>query len=107
MKHLPVTALALASLGIVASSSSCSTARGFGQDLRKLGGRIEHQADETGGAVPDPAPYRRTTTTTYTTPAYTAPTYTTPAPSYTTPSYSTPRYTTPAPPQISTTPPGY
>ena len=50
MKHLPCALLLLATL---AASSSCSTTRGFGQDLQKVGNRLESQADETGGAVPD------------------------------------------------------
>ncbi|MFC7337237.1 entericidin A/B family lipoprotein [Haloferula chungangensis] len=29
--------------------SSCNTTKGFGEDLQKVGGKIEKQADETGG----------------------------------------------------------
>ena len=34
--------------------SSCATSRGFGQDLQKIGSRIETNADESGGATPPP-----------------------------------------------------
>lgn len=51
MKSLPVIALLAAAAGI-ALSTSCSTTRGFGQDLQKVGNRLETRADATGGAVP-------------------------------------------------------
>jgi predicted small secreted protein len=43
---LPVAALA------AVFSSSCATTKGFGQDLQKVGNRLETRADETGGAEP-------------------------------------------------------
>lgn len=52
MKHLKVTLLFLTVIGAV-FSSSCATTRGFGQDLQKVGNRLETQADSTGGAEPD------------------------------------------------------
>lgn len=50
--------LALLSLVVVgaAISSSCATTKGFGQDLQKLGGRVEDRANATGGAEPDRTP---------------------------------------------------
>lgn len=51
MKHLKLPALLLAVLAI-AVSSSCSTTKGFGQDLQKVGDRIETRADATGGTAP-------------------------------------------------------
>jgi predicted small secreted protein len=51
------------SASAIALSSSCATTKGFGQDLQKLGGRIENRADETGGAQPA-APAAPATTTT-------------------------------------------
>ena len=29
--------------------TSCNTTKGFGEDLQKIGGRLETKADETGG----------------------------------------------------------
>ncbi len=55
MKHLQISAILLAALG-TALSTSCSTTKGFGQDLQKVGNRIEHRADATGGTAPEPAP---------------------------------------------------
>jgi predicted small secreted protein len=52
MKNLKVTLLFLTVIGTV-FSSSCATTRGFGQDLQKVGNRLETQADSTGGAEPD------------------------------------------------------
>ncbi len=52
MRKLPFIALLVATAGIVVSTS-CSTTKGFGQDLQKVGNRLENQADATGGAVPD------------------------------------------------------
>jgi predicted small secreted protein len=49
MKHLKITLLlSLASASILATS--CATTRGFGQDMEKVGNKIEHQANKTGGA---------------------------------------------------------
>jgi predicted small secreted protein len=33
-------------------STSCATTKGFGQDLQKVGSRIENNANSTGGAEP-------------------------------------------------------
>lgn len=51
MTNLKLTLLLLAAAGS-ALSSSCATARGFGQDLQKVGNKLENQADSTGGAAP-------------------------------------------------------
>lgn len=40
-----------AAVGILASTS-CATTKGFGQDLQKVGSRLEDRADATGGAQP-------------------------------------------------------
>lgn len=50
------TLLLFSAVAGTAFSSSCAASRGFGQDLQKLGGKIEQQADETGGAAPPPPP---------------------------------------------------
>lgn len=52
MKNLKATLLFLTVIG-AAFSSSCATTRGFGQDLQKVGNRLENSADSTGGAEPD------------------------------------------------------
>lgn len=52
MKNLQLAALSFAAIGTFASVS-CSTTKGFGQDLQKVGNRIESRADATGGAEPD------------------------------------------------------
>ena len=52
MKHLQITALLL-SLLATAFSTSCAATKGLGQDLQKVGNRIETRADATGGAEPD------------------------------------------------------
>ncbi|MES2923384.1 MAG: entericidin A/B family lipoprotein [Verrucomicrobiota bacterium] len=51
MKNLKTTVLLLTVIG-AAFSSSCATTRGFGQDLQKVGNRLENEADSTGGAEP-------------------------------------------------------
>jgi len=51
MKNLQVSLLLLAAIG-TALSTSCATTRGLGQDLQKVGSKLETQADATGGAVP-------------------------------------------------------
>ncbi len=51
MKMIQFAALFLAALGL-AFSSSCATTRGFGQDLQKVGSKLENEADATGGAQP-------------------------------------------------------
>ncbi len=48
MKTLQLLSLLFASSGFLALSS-CSTTRGFGQDLQKVGGDLERAAVETGG----------------------------------------------------------
>lgn len=54
MKSIRLIVLSLAASGI-ALSTSCSTTRGFGQDLQKVGNRIEERADATGGAAANPS----------------------------------------------------
>ncbi len=68
MKQLKITLLLAAAAGM-ALSTSCATTKGFGQDLQKVGNKLENQADETGGAAPasTPAP---ASTGIYTPPAY-------------------------------------
>ena len=64
MKKLKLAALVSAVIA-TAASSSCSTTKGFGQDLQKVGNRLETRADATGGTAPAapgqasvaPAPY--------------------------------------------------
>lgn len=51
MKNLKLTLLFLIAIA-AAFSSSCATTRGFGQDLQKVGDKLEREADATGGAVP-------------------------------------------------------
>jgi predicted small secreted protein len=51
MKISQLILLATAALGL-ALSTSCATTKGFGQDLQKVGNRLENQADATGGAAP-------------------------------------------------------
>lgn len=51
MKSLQIIALLSAALGL-ALSTSCSTTRGFGQDLQKVGNRLENRAEATGGTAP-------------------------------------------------------
>ncbi len=48
--------LAVSSLGL-AFGSSCSTTKGFGQDLQKVGNRLEQSAESTGGTAPAQDPY--------------------------------------------------
>lgn len=52
MKHLQITVLFL-SLAATAFTTSCAATKGLGQDLQKVGSRLEDRADETGGAQPD------------------------------------------------------
>ncbi len=51
MKSLRITALLFAAIATVASTS-CSTTKGFGRDLQKVGNRLENKADATGGTAP-------------------------------------------------------
>lgn len=46
MNSLRLALLAFASGAIL---SSCSTTAGFGQDLQKVGSKLENKAEETGG----------------------------------------------------------
>jgi predicted small secreted protein len=55
MKSFQLTALFFAAIA-TAVSTSCSTTKGFGQDLQKVGNRLENQADATGGTAPATAP---------------------------------------------------
>lgn len=50
MKHLRALAFLAAALGF-AASTSCATTRGFGQDLQKVGGKLEAEAEATGGTA--------------------------------------------------------
>lgn len=52
MKVSSITAVTLALFATV-FSTSCAATKGFGQDLQKVGSRIENRADATGGARPD------------------------------------------------------
>ncbi len=52
MKPLQLAAALLVLLATV-FSTSCAATKGFGQDLQKVGNRIENRADATGGAQPD------------------------------------------------------
>jgi predicted small secreted protein len=54
MKPFQLTIL-LAAAAAISFSTSCATTRGFGQDLQKVGNKLENQADSTGGAAPAPA----------------------------------------------------
>ncbi len=40
----------LATAAFALSTTSCATTKGFGQDVEKVGGKIEKAADRTGGA---------------------------------------------------------
>jgi predicted small secreted protein len=76
-KFLLFTMLGGAAAG-VSLMGSCAATKGLGQDLQKVGNRIEDRADATGGARPDPGvDVTRTTTTRTTT---TVPTTVYPAP---------------------------
>jgi predicted small secreted protein len=52
MKSSSLAVLSLAAIS-TALTSSCATTKGFGQDLQKVGNRLESRANETGGAEPD------------------------------------------------------
>ena len=51
MKNLKIAFLFLTAAAI-ALTGSCATTKGFGQDLQKVGNRLESRADATGGAEP-------------------------------------------------------
>jgi predicted small secreted protein len=63
MKSLKLALLLAMSVGS-AFSTSCSTTKGFGQDLQKLGNKLENEAEATGGTAP-----------TYTAPSHVPPAY--------------------------------
>ncbi len=48
MKKLQIIFMLSAAAGIF-FSTSCSTTKGFGQDLQKVGNRLENRAEATGG----------------------------------------------------------
>lgn len=54
MKSSHLILLAVSALGL-AFSTSCSTTKGFGQDLQKVGNRLENRAEATGGTAPAPS----------------------------------------------------
>ncbi|MES2474758.1 MAG: entericidin A/B family lipoprotein [Verrucomicrobiota bacterium] len=51
MKHRKLALITAAALGTV-FSTSCATTKGFGQDLQKVGNKLENEANATGGAAP-------------------------------------------------------
>lgn len=67
MKFVQITAVTFTLFATV-FLTSCAATKGFGQDLQKVGSRIENRADATGGARPDvstAAPVPTTTSSTY------------------------------------------
>ena len=62
MNPLKLTLIVAATGSIL--STSCATTRGFGQDLQKVGNKLENDAVATGGT----APARTTSTGIYTPP---------------------------------------
>lgn len=67
MNSLKLTLIAAAAIATVLSTS-CATTRGFGQDLQKVGNKLENEAVATGGT----APARSTSTGIYTPPPSTS-----------------------------------
>jgi predicted small secreted protein len=51
MKPLKFAALVIAAFATLAATS-CSATKGFGQDLQKVGNKLENRADATGGTAP-------------------------------------------------------
>jgi predicted small secreted protein len=51
MKTAHLILSALSALGF-AFTTSCATTKGFGQDLQKVGSRLENRAEATGGTAP-------------------------------------------------------
>jgi len=51
MQHFKFILLSASALALL-FLPSCATTRGFGQDLQKVGGKLENRADATGGAEP-------------------------------------------------------
>ena len=47
-----ITALLLLTLFLVGVLSACNTTKGFGQDLQKVGEKMEDAAEDTGGTDP-------------------------------------------------------
>lgn len=50
MKRL--TSLLLLALFSIGSLSACNTVKGAGQDVQKVGEKMEHKADDTGATKP-------------------------------------------------------
>lgn len=73
-KFLLLSMLGGAAAGI-SLMGSCAATKGLGQDLQKVGSRIEDRADASGGARPDPDTGITRTTTTRTTTTVPAPVY--------------------------------
>ena len=48
--RLAVGLAVIATAAFALATSSCATTKGFGQDVQKVGGKIEHEARKTGGA---------------------------------------------------------
>jgi predicted small secreted protein len=40
----------IATAAFAVATTSCATTKGFGHDVKKVGGKIEHAAQKTGGA---------------------------------------------------------
>lgn len=51
MKPIQIAALVLTAFSVLAATS-CSATKGFGEDLQKVGSKIETKADATGGTAP-------------------------------------------------------
>jgi predicted small secreted protein len=51
MRKLQTIVLLSSAVGILVSTS-CAATKGLGQDLQKVGSRLEDRADATGGAEP-------------------------------------------------------
>ncbi len=54
MKNFKLSVI-LVSAAALALGNSCSTTKGFGQDLQKVGSRLENSANESGGTAPPPS----------------------------------------------------
>jgi len=54
MKNFKISTI-LVSAAVLALGNSCSTTKGFGQDLQKVGSRLEKRADASGGTAPPPS----------------------------------------------------
>lgn len=49
-RHLTIGLSILATAAFAIGSTSCATTKGFGQDVEKVGSKIEQKANQTGGA---------------------------------------------------------